>query len=99
MPGKLMVDWTASEVLPTTATELLVGLCTRVKALLGASAIIPAFGRDADKSTVNADIRSREASTILSTGAIPPVEADSGFEMIARNLIPLGTCLVLVGAL
>lgn len=76
------------------------GLCTSVKALLGASAIIPAFGMEPDKSMVNADIRSRDASTILSAGAIVPVElVDSGLEINARNLMPLGTCLVLAGVL
>ena len=91
VPGKLTVDCTASWVLSTTAIELVVGFSTRVKALLGASAIIPASGRP-DKSTVEMEMKSMEASTILRAGPlVPRAVIDNGFETNARNPSLLGT--------
>jgi hypothetical protein len=91
VPGKLTVDCTASLVLSTIATELLVSFSTNVKALLGERAIIPAFGRE-DKSTVEGESTSAEASTILSAGLMVPRDVvDNGFETNARNPSLLGT--------
>ena len=90
------VEFTVSAALFTTATELPVGFCTNVKPLFGDKTIMPAFVTAPAKLTTDADCKSADALTILSTGKAEATEGDSGLETNARNFNPLGRLAVVV---
>jgi hypothetical protein len=90
-----------SVALSTIDTVFPFGLKTAVYFPFGASAISEGCTLTPDKGTKKvSESWSFEASTMLNTGEIVSVPlaplALSGFEMKARNLMPLGLCVVVV---
>src|SRR5215469_1174986 len=92
-PGRVTAPETDSVALLTIASLPSDGLTTMVRSCFGVRTNIPAsvtLPVSEDRLTRKVDSRSREASTMFSTGACPAPAGNTGLETNARSGRPLG---------